>query len=72
MSVPVYIFMYSDGTLWAANTPTPPGTATLLGVVKINSDLKPQKIFTATGTVSSNLATSNGVTTGITTQKELL
>jgi len=67
--------MYSDGVLWAANQPEGPTAAqeagTLLGVVKINPDLALQKIFTATGTASSNLTVSGGVTKGRTTQKEL-
>jgi hypothetical protein len=78
MSVPVYIFMYSDGTVWASNSSTPPTTTqeagTFIAAIKFNSDLKLQKIFVAAGTVSSNLAITGGVQTltgGISTQKEL-
>lgn len=75
MSVPIYLFMYSEGVLWASNSPTGPSASqesgTLLGVVKFNSDLSLQKVFTASGTVNSNLAVTGGVTKGVTTQKEL-
>jgi hypothetical protein len=75
MSVPVYVYMYTSGNFWGSNQPTPPTATqeagTLVGVIKMNSDLKLQKIFAATGTAGSNLTSSNGVKTGITTQIEL-
>lgn len=67
MSVPIFIAIYADGTIvWhktagfapVAGNPTFTSAA-LLGVFKINSDAKAQKLTTLTGTSGSSLALSN-------------
>lgn len=85
MSVPMFISIYSDGTVWVDNVAhrdpktyrgTAGATGTLVTCVRVNSDATHQKITTLTGSgnsSSSALAATGG--TGATgsrhTQAEL-
>jgi hypothetical protein len=62
LSVPIFIHIMSTGDVWVSTNvaDTPAGTS--IGIFKVNSDSKFQKIGTLTGTTSSNLAASG--TTG--------
>ena len=67
MSVPVFIAVYADGTIaWHQSAGFAPvvgnptyTAAALLGVFKINTNAKGQKLTTLTGTAGTNLALSN-------------
>jgi hypothetical protein len=61
MSAPIFIHVQSNGDVWVSNNvaDTPAGTS--IGIFKVNSDSKFQKIGTLTGTASSNL-TATGAT----------
>lgn len=58
MSVPIFIHVMATGDVWVSNNleDTPKGTA--IGIFKVNSDPKFQKIGTLSGTANSNLACS--------------
>jgi hypothetical protein len=58
MSVPIFIHVQSNGDVWVSTNvaDTPGGTS--VGIFKVNSDTKFQKIGTLSGTTSSNLAAS--------------
>lgn len=67
MSIPLFLAIYADGTIAlhktagfapVAGNPTFTAAA-LLGVFKISSDAKAQKIVTLTGAAGSTLALSN-------------
>jgi hypothetical protein len=62
MSVPIFIHVQSNGEIWVSTNvaDTPAGTS--VGIFKVNSDCKFQKIGSLSGTASSNLAASG--TTG--------
>jgi len=67
MSKPFFLAIYADGGLVLHDGPNFAPVAgnptfnsnTLLGVFRINSDAKAQKIVTLTGTAGTNLALSN-------------
>jgi hypothetical protein len=58
MSNPIFIHVQANGDVWVSNNvaDTPAGTS--IGVFKVNSDSKFQKIGTLSGTANSSLATS--------------
>jgi hypothetical protein len=55
MSVPVFIHIQSNGDVYVSTNvaDTPAGTS--VGIFKVNSDAKFQKIGTLSGTTSNNL-----------------
>jgi hypothetical protein len=58
MSVPIFIHIQSNGDVWVSNNVADTPTGTSVGIFKVNSDSKFQKIGTLSGTTSSNLAAS--------------
>lgn len=56
MSAPIFIHVMSSGDVWVSTNvaDTPAGVS--VGIFKVNSDTKFQKIGTLSGTASSNLA----------------
>jgi hypothetical protein len=61
MSAPIFIHVQSNGDVWVSSNvaDTPAGTS--IGIFKVLSDAKFQKIGTLSGTTSSNL-TASGAT----------
>jgi len=56
MSVPIFIHVQSDGSVWVSTNVADTPAGTNVGIFKVNSDAKFQKIGTLSGTTSSNLA----------------
>jgi hypothetical protein len=55
MSVPVFLHVMSDGSLWVSNNVNDTPTGTITGTYRFLDDAKFQKIGTLSGTFSSSL-----------------
>jgi hypothetical protein len=62
MSCPVFLYIYSDGSIYFGNqgTTQPATSAALVSSFKINSDVSLRKITQLSGAVDSDLAATGG------------
>lgn len=61
MSNPIFLHILTNGEVWAGNSAGDTPSGTIAATIKLNSDLKFQKVATLAGTANSNL-TSTGHT----------
>jgi hypothetical protein len=67
VSVPIFIHIQSDGSVWVSNNLADTPTGTNLAIFRVNSDVKFQKV----GTISASASTVSAVSGSTGKHKEL-